>query len=268
MLRANKISWIVDGQSLVRDASLELRTGEITAILGPNGAGKSTLLRMLARDLSPTTGDIALNGKALQSWDAAALARQRAVLPQTESLRFGFRVREVVSLGRHPWAGRRSGAETRIVDEAMRAVGVTALADRPYPGLSMGERARVQLARVLAQVWETSDQGPRFLLLDEPTASLDLAHQHEVLALLRRFAATGVGIGVVMHDLNLALEYTDRAALMQNGAVDSWAATSEVLNRDAIQRVFGVKVELLARPGERRPWIATTLFRASTDPGT
>lgn len=256
MLSASGLCCTLDGRQLLLDAHMTLTGGEVLAVVGPNGAGKSTLLRLLTRDQSPSAGNIELNGRPLASWAPDALARCRAVLPQSDSLRFAFDARAVVTLGRYPW-GEQAGAHAdRIVTEALGAAGVAHLASRSYTQLSAGERARVQLARVLAQIWEPRHGGARFLFLDEPTASLDISHQHEVLATLRRFAADGVGILVVLHDLNLALEYSDRALLLKQGRIVSSGATREVLTAERVAEVFDVDVDLLPRGPDRPPWIA------------
>lgn len=256
MLSASGLCCTRAGRQLLIDAHMTLTGGEVLAVLGPNGAGKSTLLRLLARDQSPSAGTIELNGRPLASWAPDALARWRAVLPQSDSLRFAFEARAVVALGRYPWGEQAAAHADRIVMEALRAAGVAHLASRPYTQLSAGERARVQFARVLAQIWEPRNDGTRFLFLDEPTASLDISHQHEVLATLRRFAAEGVGILVVLHDLNLALDYSDRALLMKEGRIVASGVTREVLTEERIAEVFDVDVDLLPRGAGRPPWIA------------
>lgn len=257
MLVAQDISYAIDGHQLLAEASLQLAGGEVLAILGPNGAGKSTLLRLLAREHSPGAGRIELNRKALHDWSPTELARRRAVLPQVESLRFAFDVRQVVQLGRYPWNAGHSDKEARILDQAMRAAGVERFASRAYTTLSAGERARVQLARVLAQIWEPSPDGrARFLLLDEPTASLDLAHQHDVLGAIRQFATTGAGVAMVLHDLNLAMRYADRVLLMKDGRIDSTGPVREILDVTHIERVFDVQVDLLTSANSEHPWIA------------
>lgn len=255
MLVAEHLGVESDGRILLEDASLQLQRGEVLAVLGPNGAGKSSLLRLLARESVPSRGRIELDGRPLAEWSATELARHRAVLPQAESLRFAFAARDVVALGRHPWnGGGRRDAE--IVAESMQATGVQHLATRAYTRLSAGERARVQLARVLAQIWDAPDARTRYLLLDEPTANLDLAHQHEIMAALRRFAATGVAVMIVLHDLNLASEYADRAMLMKGGRIHAIGPVLDVLDAPHIAEVFEVDVELLSRAGGARPWIA------------
>lgn len=256
MMRASDLSYVADDRCVVELPDLEVKSGEVLAILGPNGAGKTTLLRLLARELVPTRGHISLNGKTLSSLDTLELARQRAVLPQSESLRFAFLVHQVVSLGRHPWGGRTNPVDREIVSAAMKEVGVNSLAFRPYTHLSAGERARVQLARVLTQIWQPSTTQARLLLLDEPTANLDLAHQHEVLLTVQRFAATGAGVVMVLHDLNLANQYADRVLILRAGKVEAEGKPIEVLNAETISRVFEVEADFLESASSSRPWIA------------
>ncbi|TDU30702.1 iron complex transport system ATP-binding protein [Panacagrimonas perspica] len=264
MLVAEGVSCVLDGRNVLRGVDLRLTAGEVLAILGPNGAGKSTLLRVLARENTPTSGRIELNGRALDQWSAVELARQRAVLPQADSLRFAFEVREVVRLGRYPWNGGTSDKEKQIVEDAMCAAGVEQFAARPYTSLSGGERARVQLARVLAQIWEAPERGTHFLLLDEPTASLDLAHQHEVLTAVRGFAARGAGVALALHDLNLATRYADRVLLMKDGTVDTIGNARDVLTAANIGRVFNVDVDLLRDERSEHPWIASRRRSSTT----
>lgn len=264
MLCARNLVCELDGRRLLHDIQLELAAGETLALLGPNGAGKSTLLRTLSGELPATSGTVELNGRPMQAWSGIELARQRAVLPQSSALRFPFEVRQVVALGRHPWGSDGSGEHERsIVEAAMHAAAVTPLAHRRYTHLSAGERARVQFARVLAQVWEAQASGPRYLFLDEPTASLDLAHQHELLAMTRRFAAAGNGVAVILHDPNLAMLYSDRALLLKDGRAIASGPTREVLGTAQIGAAFDIEVELLEREGSDLPWIAARPRSAS-----
>jgi iron complex transport system ATP-binding protein len=267
MMLARSLSYVADKRCVIEAMNLDLKPNEVLAILGPNGAGKTTLLRLLARELSPTSGVISLDGRTLESLSSIELARRRAVLPQSESLRFAFLSHQVVSLGRYPWGGGAGAADTEIVAFAMRAVGVEALALRPYTQLSAGERSRVQLARVLAQIWRSSETEDRYLLLDEPTANLDLAHQHDVLATVRDFAATGVGIVMILHDLNLAYQYADRVLLLRSGRVEATGTPADVLDGETIRRVFDVDVDFLDGGPSSRPWIAARPRSRPAKPG-
>ncbi|MEA1051829.1 heme ABC transporter ATP-binding protein [Lamprobacter modestohalophilus] len=237
-----------DGRALLYDLSLRLAAGEVLAVLGANGAGKSTLLRTLSAELSPERGQVRLNNRPLSDWPARELAKRRAVLPQHSPLDFPFTALEVVLMGRIPFGGPSS----EDVHRAARALGeveIAHLAERRYTTLSGGERQRVHLARVLVQIWDPlPEREPRFLLLDEPTASLDIAHQHATLALARRWARHDLGVLVVLHDLNLAAQYADRVAILKAGRLLAVGAPEDALEPDLIAEAFGLPVQILAHP--------------------
>jgi iron complex transport system ATP-binding protein len=240
------------GRELLRDISLSVEPGTVHALLGPNGAGKTTLLRVLAGELKPHTGTVTLDGRPLARESAQALARRRAVMTQNDSLRFAFTAAEVAALGRLPFAPAAAGDEARIVAAALAATGVASLADRSYLRLSGGERTRVRLARVLAQVWEQFEDRrvePRYLLLDEPAAWLDPAHQHLALRLLRRFATAGGGALVTLHDANLALAYADVASVIADGRIAASGPASSVLAPAILAPIFGMHAERLETSG-------------------
>ncbi|QLA80673.1 heme ABC transporter ATP-binding protein [Acidovorax sp. JMULE5] len=240
----------VPGRPLLATVHTQFVPGRVTAILGPNGAGKSTLLAMLSGQRAPRSGHVWMGGQPVSGKGAQALARQRAVLPQDTAVAFDFTVKEVVEMGRFPHRQQPSRHEARIVTEAMQATGVAHLAGRSINTLSGGERARSHLARALAQIWEPLPGSPdcpdgatRWLLLDEPTAALDLAHQHHTLALVRRWAVEqGVGVVAVLHDLNLALRYAHDSLLLAPGLAGprSVHATAHLLTPATIAQVWGV----------------------------
>jgi len=248
-LAGGALCYGVDGRRLLDEVSVELHPGRVHAVLGPNGAGKSTLLRLLSGEYGAQDGIIHMNGRALKDWSARERAQQRAVLPQGESLRFGFTAEQVVTLGRLPCAQHVPQRETELVLEAMSTAGIAHLAQRIYPTLSGGERARVQFARVLAQIWEPVALGERFLLLDEPTASLDLAHQHSLLTAARGFASGGVSVLAILHDPNLAQLYADDVTLLKQGRVLAQGAAAPTLTPENLSALYGVEV---------RKWSDTT----------
>ncbi|MFN4121433.1 heme ABC transporter ATP-binding protein [Acidovorax sp.] len=239
----------VGGRTLLEGLTATLPPGRFTAILGPNGAGKSTLLSLLSAQRKPDAGQVLLDGMPLSSLPAATLALRRAVVPQESAVAFDFTAREVAELGRYPHRQQPAPHEAAIVDGALGATGVIALAERSFNTLSGGEKARVHLARALAQVWSPRPDGAaRWLLLDEPTAALDLAHQHQALRLLRDWAhGEGCSVVAVLHDVNLALRYADDVLLLSPDTGALHGAAGEVLTRDRIGEVWAVRCrEVLA----------------------
>jgi iron complex transport system ATP-binding protein len=242
VVAADAVTVRLGGRTVLDRASVRAHVGEVVALVGPNGAGKSTMLAVLAGDLRPDAGSVHVAGRPVGEWPARELARRRAVLPQRPSVAFGFTVRDVVRMGRAPWAG--TDAEDRddeAVQRALAAADVLALADRPVPTLSGGEAARAALARVLAQ--ETP-----LVLLDEPTASLDLRHQEVVLATARRRADEGAAVVVVLHDLGQAAAHADRIAVVAAGRVVADGPPAEVLRPELLGAVYGHDVDVLEHP--------------------
>ncbi len=258
-LLASDLSYRQHGRALVDGVSLRVDPGQIHCIVGPNGAGKSTLLSLLSGERTAQGGTVRYNDQALNSLSLTQRARIRAVLPQRDLLSFAFSVEEVVRLGRMPSRQHASERESGIVEQALRATDVLDLRDQHYTDLSGGERARAQLARVLCQIWEPAEDGTRILLLDEPTASLDIAHQHRCLQWIKTFAATGVAVVVIVHDLNLAMSYADQVTLLSQGRVVACGTAGEVLTAENIASTYGIEVQIVHAPGRRQPIIATQI---------
>ncbi len=262
MLCAEHISLRLQGRPILAPMSLRFEPGALHAIFGPNGAGKSSLLRLLAREWPCRDGGITLDGRSLGEWPAAELGRRRAMLPQQHELSFPFLAAEVVGLGRLHAQRPSAATERAIVAAALAACGASALADRCYARLSGGERARVQLARVLAQIWEApADGGPRYLLLDEPTAHLDLAFQHACLQLAREWTQRRVCVIAVLHDPNLVLAYADHVSVLANGHLRAWGKPEEILSPALMEEVYGVHSDRLQSPSGQH-WLAIRAVRA------
>jgi iron complex transport system ATP-binding protein len=256
-LSAVDVSYEAGGRRLLDQVSLQITPGRVHAVLGPNGAGKSTLLKLLAGDMRAVSGSVTLEGRAIAEWSALERARRRAVLPQSETLGFDFTVRQVVALGRMPCRQHAPAQEQALITTTLEAADALHLETRLYPTLSGGERQRVQLARVLAQVSEPADH-ERYLLLDEPTASLDLAHQHLCLRLARKFAAEDVGVLVILHDPNLALSYADDITLLCCGKTIAQGQPEQVLTRYHLELVYGVKIDILRSQHTQQPFISVS----------
>lgn len=254
MIRARSVTYGALGRTLVDDVSLDVASGELVSLVGPNGAGKSTFFRLLSGELRPRSGSIAIAGTPVTPSTSSLLAQVRAVMPQESGAGFSFDAHEVALLGRLPHSeGASTLRDEAIARLAMQATGTLALHDRAFPRLSGGERQRVQAARVFAQVWESAEG--RTILLDEPTASLDLAHQHEVLGLARRFARQGCAVVCVLHDLNLAARYSDRMVVMREGRVVAEGSPPDVLTVELLADVFEVEAFVLAHPAHPFPLV-------------
>ncbi|ROO84409.1 iron complex transport system ATP-binding protein [Actinocorallia herbida] len=247
-LTAEGVSVRRGGRPVLAGVDLEVRPGEVLALVGPNGAGKSTLLAALCGDL-PYEGTVRVDGLPLADWRPVELAMRRAILTQTHAVSFSFAVEDIVRMGRAPWIG------TPLEDEDDAAV-AAALADadaarfagRPFPRLSGGEQARVALARVLAQRTPV-------VLLDEPTAALDVRHQELVFAVTRELAERGRSIVAVVHDLGLAAAHADRVAVLSDGRLTACGPPAEVLTADLLTEVYGHPIEVVPHPRTGRPLV-------------
>lgn len=241
---ATGVGVVIDGHRILTDVNLEVERGEVVALVGPNGAGKSTLLSVLSGDLEATAGEVRIAGKPIGAFRHRELARERAVLTQENQLSFGFTVGQVVTMGRNPWVGTpNADDDDRVVAQAMGVTDVDQLVTRRFTTLSGGERARVSLARVLAQATP-------LVMLDEPTASLDLKHQEDVMRVVRRLASEGHAVLVVVHDLSLAAAYAHRVAVIAKGTLAAAGTPSQVLTADLLSDVYGLPVTVSLETGQ------------------
>lgn len=248
---AAAVSLCVENASLrlgrnrvLTNVSIEVRRGGVTAVVGPNGAGKSSLLRLLSGELPPTKGCVRLDGESLDRLAPLEQARRRSVMVQSAGVAFDFLVEEVLEMGWTQGGGYRE-QRGRAFAEVVSDCGVRALLGRRFNTLSGGERQRVQFTRALLQIWRPQGTARgRYMLLDEPTSSLDLAHELLVLRLARRASANDVGVLAVLHDLNLAARFADRVALLSGGKMVAVGPPSEVFTDATLSRVYRTPVQV------------------------
>jgi len=240
---ATGVGVSLDGHRILSNIDLAVAPGEVVALVGPNGAGKSTLLAAISGDVPTDTGSIEIAGRALADYRHLELARERAVLTQDNQLSFPFTVSQVVAMGRSPWTRTDRFDEDEVaIAQAMLAMDIDHLADRRFTSLSGGEKARVSLARVLAQ------RTP-IVMLDEPTAALDLRHQEDVMRAVRTLASAGTAVLVVVHDLSLAAAYADRVAIIAQGTLIAAGSPEQVLTAAQVSSVYGLPVEVSLASG-------------------
>jgi len=250
-LRTEGLGASYPGRVVLDDLRLEVPDGVLTVIVGPNACGKSTLLRTLARMLKPSAGRVLLDDSDAAGWPAKQYARRLATLPQAPVAPDGMTVEDLVARGRYPHQGllrQWSTADEAAVRDAMSAAGVAELAERPLDEISGGQRQRVWLAMTLAQQTD-------LLLLDEPTTYLDLAHQLEVLDLVRRLVRDGRTVVVVLHDLHLAFRYADHLVVMSSGRIVATGAPHEVVTAELVERVYDVPCRIITDPVSLTPLV-------------
>lgn len=244
LLSAEAISVTISDNEILKEISLEAYAGEVLALVGPNGAGKSTLLGVLAGDLEPTRGRVLLRGQELGKLKAKDASRERAVMLQEQQVAFGFRAQEIVAMGRSPWVRTpEEDLDEQLIADAMERADITGLAQRLYPSLSGGEKARTTFAKTLAQ-----DTG--VLLLDEPTAALDIRHQEQLFATVRDQAVSGRLVVVVVHDLTLAAAWADRICVLDRGEIAAIGSPREVLTEALLGAVYEHPVKVIDHDGD------------------
>lgn len=249
MIEIRNVSLSIGGKSLLNRINLTCQPGTVTALVGPNGAGKSTLLSVIAGDYAPDTGEVLLNGGVLRDFSIRELAQIRSVFPQGSAIRFGYQVHEVVAMGR-TFRNLPPGDDDSAIDHAMARTEIAHMAWRDAQTLSGGEQARTTFARVLVQDCP-------IVLLDEPTAALDLRHQERVLAAATDLARQGATVLAVLHDLNLAAAHAARIVLMRNTAIAATGTPWDVLTEEQIGKVYRQEVCVMSHPHRDCPVILT-----------
>ena len=249
-LTLENMSFSVPGRQLLQPLSLSFPPGKVCGLIGHNGSGKSTLLKILGRQAEASGGVARLNDKPLPAWDSKAFARQVAYLPQQLPPAEGLTVRELVALGRYPWhgaLGRFGSADHEIVTRAVELVGLQSLAQRLVDSLSGGERQRAWLAMTLSQQSQC-------LLLDEPTSALDIAHQVEVLALIKRLSRQrGLTVIAVLHDINMAARYCDYLMALRGGGIIARGTPKELMRSEVLAEIYGIPMGIMSHPKNGAP---------------
>lgn len=252
MINLKQVSFSYGDTPVLHHIDLLVQEGEMVALLGPNGSGKTTLIKLLSGVLRPTAGDIHLDGSVLSRMKRRQVAQRVAVVPQQFSMPFAFTVREVVLLGRTPFLSLFSDEgeqDHRVVQQAIERIGIAALKERFFNELSGGERQKAILAMALAQE-------PKILLLDEPTAHLDINHQVEILDLVKSLnREQGVTVIGAMHDLNLAALYFDRLLLLKEGRIFADGTPEKLLTVETIEEVFAASVHVTQHPLTKSPHV-------------
>ncbi|HZD05492.1 MAG TPA: ABC transporter ATP-binding protein [Longimicrobiales bacterium] len=257
-----RVRYVRAARPALDGVTMEVPPGTLYAVLGPNGSGKSTLMRGLMGVLRPESGEASLEGRPVAAWDRRELARTVGAVPQSESIAFPLTVREMVGMGRYPHLGALAPerpADREAVERALARCDVLHLGGRDVTTLSGGELQRVRIARALAQE-------PRILVLDEPTASLDIRHEMAILGLLRDQVGQGITVLLITHHLDLAGRFADRLLLLAEGRVAAEGPADEVLRADVLGHVYGWPVAVAPDPLTGTPRI-TPLDRPSEPPG-
>ncbi len=254
MVKGHKISYSHKNYSILKGVDVSVEYGDMLVIVGPNGAGKSTLLNVLANEISRNTEDIYFKLKRFREWDVLDLSKNKAKFSQHYNGDIPLPVREVVLMGRYPYFNSIPGsADLSAVEEAMKEVGIWELSEREYNSLSGGEKQRVHLARVMAQL--RNEIGHKLVLLDEPLNNLDVRHQYQVLELMTGFAKRGNTVVTVLHDLNLAARFATKVLMMKNGSVLAQGAPEEVLTGEIISEAYGFPCRIWTDPAHQHPVI-------------
>ena len=249
-LSLKSVSLKLDNRQILKDVSLEINESEIVSVIGPNGAGKSTLLNVLTGDISPDSGDIIYDNKQLNKISIQERAFTRSVMSQMQTLVFNFNVKDVIEMG---WLQRGNSDFSSNFSMAFEAVttecNVHNLVHRKFNSLSGGEQRRVHFARTLLQLWRPSQSNdPRYLLLDEPTANLDLSSEMLLMNILKARASSNVGILVILHDLNLASHFADKIAIMKDGEIKAFGKPEEIMTDDFLTSIYEVPIKVKYEP--------------------
>ena len=262
MISTKHLCLSIGNKRLLDRVEIEIPQGQLTTIIGPNGAGKTTLLNLIGGDVKPTSGCVFFDGHPLAKFDRLSLARRRAILPQVGSIPFAIKIRDIVALGRSPYRYQVAQKFNQdIIDECLGAMVISHLANHYYAGLSGGERHRVHIARTLAQIQSKPNENLRgkVLFLDEPTNHLDILYQYRLMHLIKYLQKKHLTIVAVMHDLSLALQFSDKIILLSNGKkVGDYTPETLVLSDD-LSKTYQIDMHITWDEKKQRYWLAPQL---------
>lgn len=256
MLKTKNISYSIGTKKILNNVSADFLPGKINMILGPNGSGKSSFLKIFSGEIKNFEGEVFYNNNQLHSFKSIELAKLRAVMSQQPELSFPLAVQEVVMMGRYPhFSFSPNKKDIFICNEVMELLQLSGFKERNYLTLSGGEKQRVQFARLLAQVWEVPATGTRYIFLDEPLNNLDIKYQQEFLQILKKTILTNTVLIVIIHDINLALQYGDNILFLKNGQVIAAGEPSSIISTQLIQEVFEVSVSIIRNADFNTPTV-------------
>lgn len=253
-LQLNNVSVAPWGNALLEDINFTIDPGEVLGVIGPNGAGKTTLLNTIAGDIPLQSGEVLLHGKTYREWERRSLARKLAYLQQLSLLNFPYTVEEVILLGRSPH-DTGSTRDREILKEVLQLADITDLRDRLYTCLSGGEKQRVQLARVFSQIWQRSSMEGTLLLLDEPTAALDIQHQQGAADAIKNLAGKGCAVVLVIHDFNAIASLATRVVALKGGKQVAFGKPLDIFTEKFFTEVFAADVAIAEHPSRNQPMI-------------
>tara|TARA_Y100001968_G_scaffold75918_1_gene67354 strand:+ start:1272 stop:2045 length:774 start_codon:yes stop_codon:yes gene_type:complete len=238
IIEIQDLNYLIDDKKIINDISFNVNEGDFISILGPNGSGKSTLIKLISGDIKASSGNIKILGKNKHDWDIEELANYRSVLPQFDNLSFPFRVLDVIKMGRYPVLEKHD--DNIIYEELLNIFDLSNLSTQIYTTLSGGEKQRVQLARVVSQIWTNESYKKKILLLDEPTSFLDIKHQLLMFKFLKKLHKKGLTIVMVLHDINQAILNSDKILLLKDTALIAYDQKDEIINNGLLNEVFDV----------------------------
>lgn len=253
MLEVNQLNISISGRKLLQNTSFSILPGELFVIIGPNGAGKSTLLKALTQEIT-YCGEIRFQQKTIKKWTTAKLAKTRAKFSQHHQQDIPLPVNEVVMMGRYPYFASRPGiTDLKVVSQSLKLTQMSHFKDKSYNQLSGGEKQRIHLSRIFAQL--TNEFPEKLMLLDEPLNNLDVYYQHKVLEAVKGFVKKGNMAAIVMHDLNLAAQFADRILLLKEGKMVKYGKPKEVLTSKTICDVYDFPCKVMTHPLAQTPMI-------------